>query len=504
MTAVVQVESDSASRLARRELCTLLRHSSHYLAGLSGGLVVGLVSFPIFTRAFSPAEYGLMDLAQRVVVMLAIASKAGLQNAVLRFYDKDRFAADPPEARRFYSTMYLGTLGTALAVTLVFLAFRGLIPGRIWGPIAGLSGLVLSLALLRSLAATLWGFLRIEERTKAFNATTVGTRAATVAAILALLPLAGRTAHTYFLGTVMVEGVLVLALTAALLRRKVLRLASFDSALFRAGVMFGLPLVVYELAFAALGSADRFLVRHYLGANVLGFYSVAYGLAEHAGDLLVGPLVLAILPIYMRIWTSSGPRKTTEFLNLVWDLFLMAAAGILAIAIATARPLVVLLASSRYAGTEHLIPLLLGGLFIYANYVFVAAGLLIQKRTMTMAGLLVVAAVFNIALNCLLLPVMGLNGAALASLLSYALCILLLARASSRVLPLRLDAAACAKYLAAGAAAACAGRQIGYSALVPGILSRGAVSLAVYLLILYALDRRVRGAALRAVRAVKT
>jgi O-antigen/teichoic acid export membrane protein len=164
----------------------------------------------------------------------------------------------------------------------------------------------------------------------------------------------------------------------------------------------------------------------------------------------------------------------------------------LAVAAAVARPLVILLASSKYAGAERLIPILLAGLLIYALYVFLAAGLLIHKRTNQMAGILVLAAVFNIALNCLLLPYMGLTGSALATLLSYAGCILLLGRASNRLLPLRLKPIALAKYLVAAVVAWLAGSRLELGSLISDLLGRAALTAAVYGIGLYALDRRVR------------
>ena len=264
-----------------------------------------------------------------------------------------------------------------------------------------------------------------------------------------------------------------------------------------------MPLVAYEFAFAVLGSADRFLVRFYLGADSLGFYSVAYGLAQNANDLLVTPLGLAILPIYMRLWNTRGPQATAEFLTIGFDLFLIAAAGVLAIAGSTAHPLVVLLASSKYAGVDGLIPILLAGLLIYATYIFVTAGLLIHKRTVQMAGLLVIAAVINIALNCLLLPRMGLTGSAVATVLSYGCCILLLAQASNRYLSLDLRPGRLGEYLIAATLAWVVGSRVAAEWLILDLCAKAAVTLAVYLAALYALDSRARRAAQWAMRWVR-
>jgi O-antigen/teichoic acid export membrane protein len=392
--------------------------------------------------------------------------------------------------------MYLGTAATSISFVLVFVAAaRAGLAGLFGGPLGSLVYLISALVLLRALGAILWGFLRIEERTKLFNGAAVGTKAATIAAICALIPLLGRTAGTYLTGVIAVETVLVVTLTVPLFSRGLLNPECFDRALFRAGVFYGMPLAVYEFAFAVLGSADRFLVTYYLGPGALGFYSVAYGLAQHANELLVTPLILAILPIYMRIWTSSGAEKTQEFLSISLELFLAAAAGNLADAVAAARPAVLILASSKYAGAERMIPVLLAGLLIYATYVFLAAGLLIHKRTLQMAVLLVIAAAANIALNCLLLPRMGLMGSAVATLLSYALCIVLLGRASSRLLPLRIRPAAVLKFLAAAAVAAFAGARFDFGSVAADLAAKSGIAAALYCAALFVLDGRVRRAA---------
>jgi len=487
------VQAVEPANLLGSEMKRLMLHSSHYLAGLVGGLVAGLISFPIFTRTFSVAEYGLIDLAQKIVLLLVIASKVGLPNAILRFYDKDQFASDEDAARRYYSTMFFGTLGTSFIIALVAYVVALARPGSLnASPLVTLLFLLPALGLLRAVGATLWAFLRIEERTKLFNATTVGSKLATVAVICILLPFAGRTAHTYLIGMILVESVVVGSLSWSLLRRGVLSPDRFDSALYRAGVVFGMPLVIYEFAFAILASADRFLVRHYLGADALGFYSAAFGLAQHGNELLSAPLTLAIIPIYMSIWTSQGAEQTARFLTLTFDFFLVGAIGILATMIAAARPLVVLLASSKYAGVDRLIPIFVAGLLIYSMHVFVGAGLLIHKRTLLMAAAMMVSAVLNIGLNCLLLPRMGLMGGAIATVLSYLFCILWLGRASNRHLRLQIQPACIMKYLAAGAIAALAGSRIEAGSHFLDLAAKSAVAVSLYLLSLYVLDDRVR------------
>ncbi len=478
-----------------REFKKLALHSSHYFAGLIGGLLLGLISFPIFTRVFSAAEYGLIDLAQKVLTFVVIVSKMGLQNAALRFYDGKRFAEDRGSARTYYSTMFFGIVSTSVGVALISLGIVSFTRQSFArGAITSLMHLILILAVLRALDSMLWSFLRIEERTKAFNIASVGVRAAGIAAICILLTFNARTARTFLLGLLIAEAGLVAALSAQLLGRRVLSMPCFAAPVFRSGIAFGLPLVVYELAFAVLGSADRFLVRHYLGATALGSYSVASTLAQHANELLLVPLFLAIVPIYMRLWNDEGRDKTTGFLAFALDLYLLAAVGLLAMAAACAQDGVVLLASAKYAGAGKLIPLLLAGLLVYATHVFVAAGLLIHKRTLQMAGVLLISAALGVGLQAVLLPRLGLVGGALATLLSYSFCMLSLWWASNRVLPLRVNLRSLLTYVTAAAIAWLAAGVISLGVPVLNVFGKSATAFVVYAAGLYVLDRRVRGA----------
>jgi O-antigen/teichoic acid export membrane protein len=482
--------------LVAGEVKRLAHQSSHYVAGLMGGFLIGFVSFPIFTRVFSVAEYGLMDLAQKLMLMLVPTAKMGLQNAALRFFDGRRFASDREAARRYYSTMYFGALATSAVIAA---ALIGLFPivGASWagGKLTRLVPFIAALIVLRAVGSILWAFLRIEERTRAYNVAIVVTRAATVAAVCALLPVAGRTARTYLQGMALAEAAVIACVTAWLLRRRVLAPMRCDFTLFRTGMAFGMPLVVYEAAFTFLGSADRFLVQHYLGPNALGFYSVAYALSQHVNDLLVTPLNLALMPIYLRIWTSGGREQTVGFLNVTLDYFLLASAGTLAIAAACARDIVAVLASSKYAGAERLVPLLLAGLLVYTLHAFLAAGLFIHNRTLKMAGILLGAAALNIGLNCLLLPTLGLAGGAVAVLASYFVCSLALGLASNRYLPLRIECRRLGKYAGAAALAWLAASSIGIDNHVVSFAARSGAALAVYASALLAIDVRMRNGA---------
>ena len=79
--------SDSPS--VASELKRLIKQSSQYLTAMVVNLGLGFVSFPILTRVFSVADFGIIDLVQKVFLLLTATSKLGQQHSALRFFNRE-------------------------------------------------------------------------------------------------------------------------------------------------------------------------------------------------------------------------------------------------------------------------------------------------------------------------------------------------------------------------------------------------------------------------------
>src|SRR5215471_16165508 len=90
-------------------LKTLLRHSSHYFGGRVALMLLGFASFPIFTRVFSVAAYGVLNIIQNIVLLLTVLAKFGFQHSVQRYYPEYAGSTDPLAVRRYFATLFFGT-----------------------------------------------------------------------------------------------------------------------------------------------------------------------------------------------------------------------------------------------------------------------------------------------------------------------------------------------------------------------------------------------------------
>src|SRR5690349_20148298 len=113
------------------EIKTLFRHASHYLGGRICLMLIGFLSFPILTRVLSVADYGVMGLLSKIVLLFTVIGKFGLQNSVQRFYPEDGASTDVARRRRYYATLFFGAGGIGATSMCVFLVVVFALPNRL-------------------------------------------------------------------------------------------------------------------------------------------------------------------------------------------------------------------------------------------------------------------------------------------------------------------------------------------------------------------------------------
>ena len=472
---------------------SIFRDLANYLSGRVFLLILGFASFPLLTRMLTVPEYGVVSLVLRVVLVLTVLSKCGFQYSVNRFYHETVSEGSPAAYRRYYSTlifspMIIAALVVVLYVAILLLTFRHIQDSLLrWGLL-----LAPALVLLRVLQSLLLGFLRNEGRSRLHSILEVSTKALTLAALICLFVSPYHGAISFLAASTGSEACIVFLQLRLLARRNVLHWRHIDWSLTRISVAFGAPLIAYEFASVVLDSGDRFLVQHFLGSTQLGYYSAAYNIGSYFQDTVMVPLNLALLPIYMKLWTHEGPEPTQRFISNALTWFLVATSLLTCLTLLCSRDVIILLASRRYLEAYHLLPIIIPSLMLYATHIFLNPGMIITKRTGLMARLVVVSAVSNIVLNVILIPRFGTVGAAYATLISYGLLIVLMAWINQRILPLQPGWQLVACSWIAAAVAWFAVRHINIGVVVLSLGVRFALGSACFACTLLALSGRAR------------
>jgi len=472
---------------------SLYRSASHYLAGNVGVMLLGFVSFPLFTRSLSVAQYGVINVVMRLVLLPVALAKLGLPHSMVRFHAEDGRSPDRAIVERYYSTFVFTSIVAGLAVTLCFvLIVWGLPATLVPQPFRALllAGSIIIFA--NSLNSLLTGVLRAAGRSREFAGLQVVIKAMAIGIACALLFLWERSARALVTSNVIVESLTCAILLWMFMNRGLLKLRMFDADFCRKIVTFALPLVVFELAAGVLDSGDRILIQIFLGSDAAGLYSAAYNVSTYVYDLIFSSMNQALIPIYIGIWATKGKDETCAFLSSSFNDFVLVCCLVCCGAAVCSGDALVLLASTKYQQAAGMVPTLVVGLVLYALTTFFNAGLYLHKRTGTMAGLVATSAVVNVLLNVLLLPRFGIQAAVYNTLASYAFLLAATALFSAPYLRLKVDFLGASVGIFAAVVVALAVSRLNFGRPVPNILIKGALSTIGYAALLLSLNARVR------------
>ncbi len=392
----------------------LNRHLIAYLPVYLAQALVGFGSVAVFTRILSPDEYG------RYVLILAGASLAAtlvftwLDAAVARHHARSDARGWLPghlwTAWRLFGGLALcAGLAASLAIWLV--PMTGELKLAISFAIASTiirSGLSVALETRRA-AGQSWRYSLIETFTLS------GGFALGIVFILA----GGLGAAGPFAGLALAS-VIALAIDAPILLSKAKRDRA-DATRAMAFFAYGAPVAVSLIFEHLLSVGDRFVIAAFLGEAATGAYAAGYGVADRSLSIIflwlgaaTGPLMIKALEHHGRAAAQDVGRKTAGLMALIG---FPAAAGLALVAEPAARVLIgpeIALAAASVMPFIAVSGLMNGIMTHYFHEAFV-----LGRRPKVMAGVMLVAAAANLALNLILIPRLGITGAALSTMLAY-------------------------------------------------------------------------------------
>ena len=188
---------------------------------------------------------------------------------------------------------------------------------------------------------------------------------------------------------------------------------------------FGIPLLPAGYAMWVLNSSDRVFLTHYRTLHDVGIYSVAYNLGYVLIALIANP-----------IWVMFPGQAAALYNNHRFDelrhLFDAATkATLLLLVPATvglavlARPIMLMLATEEFAHAAILAPVVTVGYACATFGAYFDLHLALAGRQIWTTVIYVLAAVVNLAANWILIPHYGIFGAALSTVLAFALAMTL-------------------------------------------------------------------------------
>lgn len=402
-------------------------------------LAVALASSVILARTLGPDGRGIFAL---VLLLPGFARSL----ALLGFEQANAiYAGLEPQGRRalvWQSVVVAFSVGGTIAITgIAYLnvgapGFSGLIQGPLW---------LYAIPLLMIPGGLLWEYwsavLRGMNRIILLNVVEVAIKFGSVVLLLVFVYWLRLDVVGAVWTTVATDAAAIIVMALLLRSAGVLDTPLFDRSLWKRTARFALPAHGGTIAAYVNYRIDEFIIAALLTPRDLGFYVIAVGLVERLW-ILPSAVTTALLP-HLTNSTQRDPKLAATIARhvMIWT-------GIACVILfAVADILINLLFSSAFLAVVGPLRWLLPGIFTLSIGKVLVAELLARQKALYTIWASVSAAFVNIAGNLVLVPYMGISGAAAASSISYAVLSLILAyyylhetRLSWRVLiPCRID-----------------------------------------------------------------
>ncbi len=374
----------------------------------------GILLLPVITKILGAHDYGLYVQFTVTIVLIMSFATLGLPYATVRFLagvkDKKQIQED------ICSSIVLIFL-TSLLVSFILIIFsRGIAENLFDGSIT----LVRILAIIipiECLGGTLLNLFRVFQKIKKYTIFSI-IKTYTELAVIVMIIFAGYGIIEVAYSILIIRFLLLIVLVVIITSRIGIRVPRFSR--MKDYFKFGLPTIPANVASWVTNSSDRYLIAIFLGVTFVGYYNPGYALG--------GIILMFMTPVDFVLVAVVAKYYDEQRIDVVRDIFKYAIKFFLILAIPAffglsilSKPILTILSTPEIANQGYLLTPFIAFSMVLTGVGGVATGksLYLAKKThISMVNWFMVASV-NFGLNMLLIPRMGIIGAAIATMAAF-------------------------------------------------------------------------------------
>lgn len=355
-------------------------------------------------------DFGKSDMVNTVVSLGSALAVMGMYDAMYRLFFEKK---EEEFKKKICSTTLFFTLFSSLVVTLLMIGLKQPI-GKLFFKDSKADKLVYLAALSTLVGATntiISAPTRMQNKRKVFLVTN------TLAPILSYsisIPLLLKGYYVVAMPIAALIASLTIEISFAVMNHKWFSFRSMDKSLLKPLLAIAVPLIPNFLIYWVFNSSDKVMITNILGQDYQGVYSACSKLGH------VSQVIYTAFAGGWQFFAFSTMKEKDQVKNnsLVFE-YLGAISFVATAFVCVFAPIVFLLMRSDYyegyiSATYLFLAPLLQMLFQVACNQFI-----VVKKTWPNAFILSIGAVINVILNAVLIPVIGIEGASIATLVGY-------------------------------------------------------------------------------------
>ena len=365
--------------------------------------IITFLLIPLFTYKLTASEYGVADLLLTICSFLYPLFTLNIAEAIFRF------SMDAGS-----DSKKIVKIGIRCFLLLVVLG----VPASLFlklSPTTDPLVLLFYLYLVSSSACQiLLALTKGQEKLKVFTTGNIINSIATALLAIIFLQFLNMKLDGYFLAYI-ISGVITTCYV--LLRGHIHtdRKTAFDKKLFAQMVKYSSVLIPTTFMWWIINSSDKVMITNFISSAANGIYAVSYKIPS---------LLTVVASIFNQAWVFSAVRQKDEqdnekYTNSVFETLASVITTVAVLLLLFIKPVMHIAVAPEYYEAWKYTPFLIFGFIFLTLSTFVSSSYNAHKdsKGMLISGL--VGALANIALNAILIPLLGVYGAAIATVMSY-------------------------------------------------------------------------------------
>jgi O-antigen/teichoic acid export membrane protein len=398
------------------KLKELTKDTAIYGISTMVGRFLNFILVPFYTNIFVPSDYGIVQLLYAYVAILNIVFIYGLDSAYLKFAafkdigdDKDNF-----------STPYIAVFAISLLISLAVIFNADVIGASFEIPSQYNYLIYLAIAIIFVDANAVIPFLklRLERKAKIFSLFKIINISVNIFLNLYLILALKWGIEAILVSNLSATIVSLLLVSPTIIKNFKFR---FHTLLFKRMLKFGLPFLPAGFAVMLVQVIDVPILQKLTDLGTVGIYKANYKLGIFM-MLFVNMFQYAWQPFFLQNAKDPSARemfsKVLTYFTLVGSILLI----VISLFINDVAKIQVAgysLIGSEYWSGLNIVPIVLLAYLINGMYIIFSAGIYIEEKSIYVPIITGLGALVNVVANFVLIPVLNITGAALATLASY-------------------------------------------------------------------------------------
>mgnify|MGYP003296177581 FL=1 len=375
---------------------------------------ISIITGPLFSQMLGTSGFGVLKIyniwASVAAILFTLQTQGTLVNARVEYPEE--------EQNRYQSSV--------MAMSVLMFLLCSAVVGAFLEPISRLlklQPLLIGLMLLQAFGTYCVGFLNTKYtyEFKAGRNMVISLAVTLVTLVLSVVLILQLPQEIKYYGRVTAIAVTYALVGIPACIRILLRGRTFfHREYWKFCIVLAIPAVFHNLSDLILGQSDQVMLQHMIDTSAVGCYAYAWQFANIL-FILFGALNRTWCPFFFEEMKEDKREAMTDKTRNFLELFTILACGFLLLA-----PEVYHVYAGRdYWSSTGIIPLFVGSYYINFLCTFPVNFEYYHKKTKVVAVVTVGSSLLNVGLNYLFIKAMGMPGAAVATVISHGLQLLL-------------------------------------------------------------------------------